>query len=222
MGSAADMSTKLDRRSRKRLATRQAISNAATRLFIERGFDKVTVDQIADAADVGRMTVFNHFPRKEDMFFDLDEVGRADLTAALERRDPPVAPIEALRLFAHRAVAEEKPYVNFFPGSLRYVETIESSPQLKSRAREIRDELAQAVAHALAAAAGRPEDDLDARLAASMLMAAWTTAMTEAHKVFRTSNDAKRAQEALLAIADKGCVALTAMLARTSYTEAAM
>jgi len=49
----------LDRRSRKRLATRQAISVAATRLFVERGFDQVTVDEIATAADVGRMTVFN-------------------------------------------------------------------------------------------------------------------------------------------------------------------
>jgi AcrR family transcriptional regulator len=64
-----------DRRSRKRLATRQGISNAATRLFFERGFDHVTVDEIAAAADVGRMTVFNHFPRKEDMFFDRDEEG---------------------------------------------------------------------------------------------------------------------------------------------------
>ena len=62
-----------DRRIRKRLATRQAISDAATRLFMERGFDQVTIDEIAEAADVGRMTVFNHFPRKEDMFFDREQ-----------------------------------------------------------------------------------------------------------------------------------------------------
>ena len=71
------MSIPSDLRSRKRLATRQGISNVATRLFIERGFDHVTVDEIAAAADVGRMTVFNYFPRKEDMFFDLDEEGRS-------------------------------------------------------------------------------------------------------------------------------------------------
>jgi AcrR family transcriptional regulator len=63
----------LDRRTRKRLATRQAISDTATRLFFERGFDTVTIDDIAEAADVGRKTVFNHFARKEDMFFDRDE-----------------------------------------------------------------------------------------------------------------------------------------------------
>jgi len=80
----------LDRRSRKRLATRQAISVAATRLFVERGFDQVTVDEIATAADVGRMTVFNHFPRKEDMFFDRDAEIREVLLEALRRRDPSV------------------------------------------------------------------------------------------------------------------------------------
>lgn len=53
--------------------TRQTISDAATRLFFERGFDNVTIDEIADAADVSRMTVFNHFPRKEDMFFDREQ-----------------------------------------------------------------------------------------------------------------------------------------------------
>ncbi|MGI4954742.1 MAG: helix-turn-helix domain-containing protein, partial [Janthinobacterium lividum] len=49
------MDTAPDRRTRKRLVTRQAISDAATRLFFERGFDRVTVDEIAEAADVGRM-----------------------------------------------------------------------------------------------------------------------------------------------------------------------
>src|SRR5580700_2992271 len=98
------MSIPSGRRSRKRLATRQSISNAATLLFIERGFDHVTVDEIAEAADVGRMTVFNHFPRKEDMFFDLDEEGRELLRETLRKRDPHVTPIEILRLHAHRLV----------------------------------------------------------------------------------------------------------------------
>jgi AcrR family transcriptional regulator len=106
-----------DRRSRKRLATRQGISVAATHLFLERGFDHVTVDEIAAAADVGRMTVFNHFPRKEDMFFDRDEEGREILREALRQRDLRVAPIERLRLLAHRLVAEQSPYVRFSAGS---------------------------------------------------------------------------------------------------------
>src|SRR3954471_7776666 len=100
-----------DRRNRKRLATRQGISDAATRLFIERGFDNVTVDEIAEAADVGRMTVFNHFPRKEDMFFDRDEEARETLRDALRQRDKGIAPIEALRRLAHRAASVDPLYV---------------------------------------------------------------------------------------------------------------
>src|SRR5580704_11535513 len=106
------MSKPIGRRSRKRLATREGISDAATRLFFKRGFDHVTVDEIAEAADVGRMTVFNHFPRKEDMFFDRDEEGREILREALQKRDPRVAPIETLRLLAHRLVAEQSPLVD--------------------------------------------------------------------------------------------------------------
>src|SRR5580658_5525585 len=131
------MSTPSDRRSRKRLATRQGISNAATRLFLERGFDHVTVDEIAAAADVGRMTVFNHFPRKEDMFFDRDEEGREVVREALRRCDRPDAPIERLRLLAHRLVAEQSRFVEFSAASQGFVETIEASETLKARARAI-------------------------------------------------------------------------------------
>ena len=109
------MSIPSNRRSRKRLATRQGISNVATHLFIERGFDQVTVDEIAEAADVGRMTVFNHFPHKEDMFFDLDEEGRGILREALAKRDAKVAPIETYRRLAHRLVAEGAPSLNSLP-----------------------------------------------------------------------------------------------------------
>src|ERR1700678_3142971 len=125
------MSTMSDRRSRKRLATRQAISDAATRLFIERGFDQVTVDEIAAAADVGRMTVFNHFPRKEDMFFDRDEEGREIVREALRQRDPRVAPIETLRLLAHRLIAEQSPLIEFSARSQSFIKTIEDSETLK-------------------------------------------------------------------------------------------
>src|ERR1700677_3203194 len=165
------MSIPSDRRSRKRLATRQGISDAATRLFMERGFDHVTVDEIAEAADVGRMTVFNHFPRKEDMFFDRDEEGRETLREALRQRGPRVAPIETLRLLAHRLIAEQSRYLEFSAVGQAYIETIEPSETLKARARAIRDELAQVVTVALSERVGREPTDPDAELAAGMLLA---------------------------------------------------
>src|SRR5580704_13870529 len=153
------MSIPSDRRSRKRLATRQGFSDAATLLFIERGFDHVTVDEIAAAADVGRMTVFNHFARKEDMFFDRDEEGREILREALRERDPGIAPIETLRLLAHRLAAEQSPFVRFTVESQGFIETIEGSETLKARARAIRDELAQVVGVALCECVGQEPTD---------------------------------------------------------------
>jgi AcrR family transcriptional regulator len=206
-----------DRRSRKRLATRQGISNAATRLFIKRGFDHVTVDEIATVADVGRMTVFNHFPRKEDMFFDRDEEGREILREALRQRDPRVAPIETLRLLAHRLVAEKSPAVNFSAESQGFIKTIAGSETLKARARAIRDEMAQDLTVALSECVGREPTDPDARLAAGLLLATWTVAFIQAHQTFRQSRDTKKAKAAFLAIVDKGTIGLKAAMAGTPY-----
>ncbi|MFZ6875891.1 TetR/AcrR family transcriptional regulator [Undibacterium sp. Di27W] len=219
------MSNPTDLRTRKRLAMRQGISDAATRLFQERGFDHVTVDEIAAAADVGRMTVFNHFPRKEDMFFDRDEEAREMLRASLRQRDPAISPIETLRLLAHKLVAEESPYVRFAsaargyisPGSQGFIETIEGSASLKARARAIRDEITQVVAEAMAASVRREAGDTDAALAAGLLLATWTVALIQAHQCFRQKQDAAEAKAVFLAIVDKGSLGIKAAMAGTVY-----
>ncbi|MFZ0478077.1 MAG: TetR/AcrR family transcriptional regulator [Terriglobales bacterium] len=211
------MSKSPDGRSRTRLATRQAISNAATLLFFERGFDHVTVDEIAEAANVGRMTVFNHFPRKEDMFFDRDEEGREILREALRERDPRVSPVEALRLLAHRLVTERSPLVEFNAVSQHYIETIEGSEALKARARAIRDELAQVVTVDLCRGVEREPIDPAALLAADLLLATWTVAFLQAHRIFRQSRNTEQAEAAFLAIVDKGTIGVKAATAGTPY-----
>lgn len=211
------MSSELDRRTRKRLATRQSISDAATRLFSKHGFDCVTVDEIAEAADVGRMTVFNHFPRKEDMFFDLEELGRDDLQSALKDRAPDVSPIEALHRFAYWIVAEQRPYIRFLKQSPRFMKTVADSETLKARARAIRDELAAIIQAELAEAAGRDPDDGDAHLAAQWVLATWSVAFLQAHRAFRQSHDRDEAQKMFLAMVDQGMVGVEAALAATPY-----
>jgi AcrR family transcriptional regulator len=211
------MSTTTDLRTRKRLATRETISDVATRLFFERGFDHVTIDEIAAAADVGRMTVFNHFPRKDDMFFDRDEEIRAIVRDTLLRREAGVAPIEALRLLAHRLIAEHSPYLQFSAAGQGFVDTIEGSETLKARARAIRDEVAQCVAAALSEGAGQKAIDRDAHLAADLLLATWTVAGIEAHASFRQSRNTGKAKAAFLAIIDKGSLGVAAAMAGTPY-----
>jgi len=207
------MSISPDRRTRKRLATRQAISDAATRLFMEQGFDHVTVDQIAEAADVGRMTVFNHFPRKEDMFFDRDEEVRELLRDAVLEREAGVAPIDALRQLVHRLVAADAPLIRFTTASQRFIATVEGSATLMARTRAIRDEVGQVLAALLAAALAPALDEAVAQLAASMFLATLTVALLAAHRAFRQGQDAEAARALFLALVDRGCAGVTAALA---------
>ena len=212
------MASVLNRQTRKRLATRQRISDVATRLFIERGFDKVKVEEIAEAADVSRMTVFNHFPRKEDMFFDLDEEGRAELLSSLQKRKPGTPPVEALRLFAHWAVANQRPYVRFFEeGSDRFMATIQESEALKARARAIRDELTDNLTVALAKSMKRKLPDPVASLAASLLVATWAVALVEAHRIFQHDHDVKKSNTVFLGLIDRGTKGVRSALEGTPY-----
>ena len=78
-------------RERRKQEARQAISGIAMEMFAARGFDEVTISQVADAAGVSKMTVTNYFPRKEDLVFDRAEViirSLADAAAARARREP--------------------------------------------------------------------------------------------------------------------------------------
>jgi AcrR family transcriptional regulator len=208
----------INRQTRKRLATRQKISDVASLLFIERGFDQVKIEEIAEAADVSRMTVFNHFPRKEDMFFDLDDEARVDLLHALDQRHPETPPVEALRHFAQWAIAEQRPYVRFFEGgSDKFIATVQASEALKARARAIRDELTDVLTVALAKSTNRPLPDPAASLAASLLVATWTVALLESHRAFKQHFDFGRANATFLGLIDRGTRGVQAALEGTPY-----
>src|SRR4051812_14348186 len=96
------MSEQPGRRQRKREETRRAIAEAAMRLFVERGFDEVTVAAVAEAADVSVNTVFNHFPTKEDLFFGSQETGGG----GLDRLDIDRKPGEPVVAFLRRHLFE--------------------------------------------------------------------------------------------------------------------
>ncbi len=82
------MPDELGRRERKKELTRQALVDAAVRLFTERGYDQTGVADIAEAADVSKRTFFLHFPTKEDVLLG-DAGTRADLAVrAVDERRP--------------------------------------------------------------------------------------------------------------------------------------
>ncbi len=84
-------------RERKKLRTREAIADAALELFAERGFDNVTVAEVAAAAEVSEKTVFNHFSCKEELLFDLDPALEDELISRVRTRAPGVPVLDALR-----------------------------------------------------------------------------------------------------------------------------
>jgi AcrR family transcriptional regulator len=121
------------RRERKKQQTRQAISDVATTLFLERGFDAVTVAEVARAADVAVQTVFNHFPAKEDLFFD--EPGWWTGPARAIREAPAGAdPVNVLEA-SYLAETRERFEVGHLATWKQFVRTVESSPALLARRR---------------------------------------------------------------------------------------
>src|SRR5215207_5442176 len=88
-------------RERKKRAVRAGIATTARRLFAERGFDAVTVADVAAAADVSEKTVFNHFPTKEDLAFAGREEGIAQFVTAIAERAGTESVLDVFRTMTH-------------------------------------------------------------------------------------------------------------------------
>jgi AcrR family transcriptional regulator len=202
------------------LATRQAISDVATRLFMERGFDRVTIDEIAEAADVGRMTVFNHFPRKEDMFFDREQEVRDLAFEAVRSRAPGISPIQALGMLAHQMVEQRSVAFPLFADTRTFVETAQASEALKARARQMRDDFVRALAEVLADALELPADDPDAHLAAGLIAATWSVAFLRAHAELSATGNIEVAISIFLGLIDRGTIGTHAALKVTPFFDA--
>src|SRR3712207_9515451 len=101
----------MDRRARKKAQTRTLIRETAQRLFAERGFEAVTIADIATAADVAVQTVFNHFPTKEDLFFDGHTPWIEGAAEAVRAPGPGLAPPEGLHAYLVERIALHVPHV---------------------------------------------------------------------------------------------------------------
>jgi AcrR family transcriptional regulator len=152
-------------RERRKQETRQAISDIATRLFTARGFDEVTIAQVADAAGVAKMTVTNYFPRKEDLVFDRAGAVIRHLAEVIAARAPGESMLAAIRRDYAEAVARAD--VTLGLSSPAFARMILTSPALAGRAREMLDQREQALGDAIAAET--ETDNPQQRLAAALL-----------------------------------------------------
>ena len=118
-------------RERRKQATRQAISDVATRMFAARGFDAVTIADVAAAAGVAKMTVTNYFPRKEDLVFDRAEAVIRSLADVITARGQGESLLTAIRRDYAERVSRADPTIGL--SSPEFARMIEASPALASR-----------------------------------------------------------------------------------------
>lgn len=156
--------------------TRARIREVANRLFLARGYDAVTVAEVAREAGVSSVTVFNHFPRKEDLFLDRTEDAIELLRSAVRDRAPGVDVLASLRDQSLHLFDARHPLSGVDPRSAPFFRTVAESPALVARAREIASELQQTLADELE---HDPAFEGDGPLLAALFLAGYSSVLVE-------------------------------------------
>jgi AcrR family transcriptional regulator len=160
-------------RERKKQRTRQLIADTARRLFAERGFEAVTVAEIAREAEVAEKTVYNYFPTKEDLFYSRLEAFEEELLAAIRDRRPGTTMIAAFGdfLLQPRGVFALED-TDAATEQLRTItRVITESPALLARERQVFARYTESLAGLIASETGAAPDDVQPRAAAGALVA---------------------------------------------------
>jgi AcrR family transcriptional regulator len=184
------MTEKTGRRERKREQTRRIIAESAMRLFVERGFDAVTIAEVAEAADVAVNTVFNHFPTKEDLFFGSRETMETELTGLARSRHPGESVIAFFRRSVHECIEQlshegrgSRADHAYWAGVRQVLHgsqalQVRAAQMARGSAMSAEDDLAASLAEDVAA---KP-DDPTPRLVASQVLALYSSLLMEAER----------------------------------------
>jgi len=200
-------------RERKKRLLRQQLSDTATEMFVERGFDNVRITEIAEACGVSEKTVYNYFPTKESLILDRWQSTPTALLRGLA--DPAVTPIDAaLRVLDNELTS----WTSWFSGRAdpseararvrRFVDLIQATPSLRAYERDATDQLVAQAAQVLAARVGMEPEDPEPQMAAGALLELWrvqgrslrrhldaTSTSAQIHKL--VSSDVQRAARLL-------------------------
>jgi AcrR family transcriptional regulator len=165
-------------RARKKRLMRQQLSDTATRMFVEHGFDAVRVAEVAEACGVSEKTVFNYFPTKESLVLDRLEVTMASLRTGLA--EPAVPPAEAALRILDRELSAMTTWLNSqddpaeAAGAIRrFGDLIRATPSLRAYQSEMMDQFVSLATEILAARAGMRADDPEPQIAARALLGLW-------------------------------------------------
>ena len=207
------MSTPVGLRERKKERTRQHLADTARALFAERGFERVTVAEIAEAAEVSEATVFNYFPRKEDLVYRRMEEFEDELLRAVRERPSGESVLHAFGRF----VLEPRGFLaakdeRAAEALLAVSRMIATSPVLLAREREILARYTDSLAALIAEETGASSDDLRPWVAANALIGVHRTLIDYVRRRLldgevslpRLARDVRRRGKAALALLEDG------------------
>ncbi|MEV6573668.1 TetR family transcriptional regulator [Streptomyces sp. NPDC051577] len=157
-------------RENKKLRTRHRLAATALELFLERGFDAVSVADVAAAAEVSKPTLFRYFPSKEDLILDRFADHQDEAARVVRDREGGQTPVGALHAHFLAALAERNPITGLcdHPNVLAFQGLLYSTASLESRMAHYTTREVELLAEVLEAESVAP---LAARLAATHLVA---------------------------------------------------
>ena len=165
-------------RERKKRLMRQQLSDTATQMFLERGFDSVRVTEIAEACGVSEKTVFNYFPTKESLILDRLDATMASLKNGLTR--PGTEPVQAvLRILNDELSAlttwltRQDDLAQASAAIRRFGSLIQAAPSLRAHQSDMTGQLVAVAAEIIARRAGLNPDDPEPQIAATALLGLW-------------------------------------------------
>ena len=164
-------------RERKKARTRSGISGAAIALFLERGYDQVSVAEVAEAAEVSKRTLFAYFPTKDDLVLHRFADHEDEPARVVRARPPGVAPLEALHQHLRAALERRDPITGLCdaPEVVRFYRLLLDTPTLSAALARHHVRGEDALAAALVEAAPAEASGLTPRLAAVQILAVLRT-----------------------------------------------
>ncbi|MDN5766261.1 MAG: TetR/AcrR family transcriptional regulator [Humibacillus sp.] len=159
-------------RARKKQETHEAIAEAALAMMVERGFDDVSVAEIAEVAHVSKVTVFNYFPTKEDIVLARIEDHTAGTADAVRDRPSGTSPLDAIQTHFTRLITAKDPITGLSdrPDVIAFGRLILETPALLAKFAEQRTREQDQLAASLRQALGKGADSLTCHLAALQIV----------------------------------------------------
>ncbi|GAA1581492.1 TetR/AcrR family transcriptional regulator [Actinomadura kijaniata] len=190
-------------RERKKRQTRRRIAGTAARLFAERGFDHVTIAEVAEAADVSVNTVYNYFEAKEDLVLPPDQASPDRLAAIVRDREPGEPAFAAVLRRLRDELRRRDRSLGLIEGFGRFLEMVRAAPTLVARLEDLHVQMVAALTAELAKETGAdPDDPLPALVAGQIgWLHAHVLAESGRHALAGHTPDATA--EALLALLDE-------------------